>query len=378
VSAGDQRLGFDVNDYLQYTRDAYRFIIGGAVEMQLAGAGLNVLNGLVVGDTWTTPANDDAIITGGLSVGHTGNPGADEVQVGDAAFKLDYVDTNTVELCFQGADNYLRVNRFRNDDTNGSFELYQKQRGSFGVERRFKITPYRVNGGSPYRGVSFEAGASGQGVALAVGWDIDDPVSPLRHHFNKHKGVIYVGSSRGPVIYHQDSGSTQGSGLFFRNEQFGAAYPHAASVRCSWGRTGNLLTWVDYDASRGSTIWHRENRYIWALGYGSANMELAIHSLFGATPSMGSAYAGLYTEHVGSTAELFAMDEEENSTQISPHDPYTGEWYLNSFSRKRGVTIKVWLERLVAAVEELTGKTFMEVLPGNQIRVATPPPTNSQ
>ena len=40
---------------------------------------------------------------------------------------------------------------------------------------------------------------------------------------------------------------------------------------------------------------------------------------------MATGTAGLYATDVGGTVELFAVDENSISTQISPHDPETGE-----------------------------------------------------
>ena len=46
-------------------------------------------------------------------------------------------------------------------------------------------------------------------------------------------------------------------------------------------------------------------------------------------------------------------------TKISPHDPETGEWIYYSKNIKTGKTVRVNMEKLVKAVERLTGETFM-------------------
>jgi len=56
---------------------------------------------------------------------------------------------------------------------------------------------------------------------------------------------------------------------------------------------------------------------------------------------------------------LFAQDGASNVTQISPHDPVTGEWVFYSKNVKTGRVVKVDMERIVKAVEKLTGETFM-------------------
>ena len=60
-----------------------------------------------------------------------------------------------------------------------------------------------------------------------------------------------------------------------------------------------------------------------------------------------------------SGGELFAQDGASNVTQISPHDPVTGEWIFYSKNVKTGKVVKVNMEKLVKAVEKLTGDKFM-------------------
>lgn len=70
--------------------------------------------------------------------------------------------------------------------------------------------------------------------------------------------------------------------------------------------------------------------------------------------------AGIYAKDVSGTVEMFAIDEANNATQISPHDPLTGEWVYYSKNLKTGVVKKVNMERLIKAIEGLTGETFLE------------------
>lgn len=60
-----------------------------------------------------------------------------------------------------------------------------------------------------------------------------------------------------------------------------------------------------------------------------------------------------------SGGELFAQDGANNVTQISPHDPETGEWIYYSTNTKTGVVKKVNMEKLIKAVEKFTGESFM-------------------
>lgn len=74
----------------------------------------------------------------------------------------------------------------------------------------------------------------------------------------------------------------------------------------------------------------------------------------------GTDSAGIYAKSVAGNTELFAIDEAGNTTQLSPHDPETGEWIFWSRNTKTGEVKRINIERLVRAMEELTGKEFIE------------------
>jgi len=57
--------------------------------------------------------------------------------------------------------------------------------------------------------------------------------------------------------------------------------------------------------------------------------------------------------------ELFAKDGAGNVTQISPHDPETGEWIYYSKNVKTGRVVRVNMEQLVKDMEKLTGKKYL-------------------
>lgn len=60
-----------------------------------------------------------------------------------------------------------------------------------------------------------------------------------------------------------------------------------------------------------------------------------------------------------SAGELFVQDSGSNVTQISPHDPETGEWVFYSKNIKTGKVVRINMDKLVKAVERLTGEKFM-------------------
>jgi len=60
-----------------------------------------------------------------------------------------------------------------------------------------------------------------------------------------------------------------------------------------------------------------------------------------------------------SGGEIYVKDGLSNVTQISPHDPETGEWRFYSKNVRTGRVVEINMEKLVKAVEKLTGETFM-------------------
>lgn len=65
--------------------------------------------------------------------------------------------------------------------------------------------------------------------------------------------------------------------------------------------------------------------------------------------------------------DLYVKDAANNVTLLGPHDPETGEWIFYSKNIKTGRVVRVEMEKLVKAVEKLTGEKFMveTLLEGN-------------
>lgn len=80
----------------------------------------------------------------------------------------------------------------------------------------------------------------------------------------------------------------------------------------------------------------------------------------GGDPTMSSGIAGIYAKDVSGTLEMFAIGDDNTQNQISAHDPLTQEWIHHSYSPKRGRKLVVRMERVIRALEKLTGETFME------------------
>ncbi len=65
--------------------------------------------------------------------------------------------------------------------------------------------------------------------------------------------------------------------------------------------------------------------------------------------------SGLYSDH----GALIALDAAGNATQLTTHDRETGEWIFYSKNITTGRVVRVDMERMVRAIEELTGENFM-------------------
>jgi len=95
------------------TLNSFNHRINNITEMTLRSTGLNITNGLVVGNTSTAPTDDDVIVLGGMTVGHVANPVAGSVSVGDGDFFM-FLSGSTATL---GVDsgNSMRFDRTANN-----------------------------------------------------------------------------------------------------------------------------------------------------------------------------------------------------------------------------------------------------------------------
>ena len=85
----------------------------------------------------------------------------------------------------------------------------------------------------------------------------------------------------------------------------------------------------------------------------------------GSNPTSPSAgYSRIYAKDVAGISELFVYDGAGNETQISPHDPQTGEWVFFSRNVKTGRVVKIHMEELIfdlaKEMSKKTGKRYIE------------------
>jgi len=75
-------------------------------------------------------------------------------------------------------------------------------------------------------------------------------------------------------------------------------------------------------------------------------------------PTMGSNTAGIFAKDVAGTVELFAIDEANNATQLSAHDPKTGKYYYSSVNSKTGREVTVDMEGFIKDYDKRFGTSF--------------------
>lgn len=84
----------------------------------------------------------------------------------------------------------------------------------------------------------------------------------------------------------------------------------------------------------------------------------ALH-IFNGTAPVGTLANGVSI--YSASGECYIMDAAGNATLSSPHDPETGEWIFYSRNTVTGREVRVNMEQMVAAIEQITGQKFMEV-----------------
>jgi|GEM_PF-4059123 len=86
----------------------------------------------------------------------------------------------------------------------------------------------------------------------------------------------------------------------------------------------------------------------------SATSTVAI--INGTSPATGTPNQSyIYAKDVAASSEMFVMDEAGNQTQISPHDPKTGEWIYYSHNKKTGRILRVDMEKMMFALSRIPG-----------------------
>ncbi|MCK5602316.1 hypothetical protein KAR91_10615 [Candidatus Pacearchaeota archaeon] len=75
-------------------------------------------------------------------------------------------------------------------------------------------------------------------------------------------------------------------------------------------------------------------------------------------PTTPATTAGFFAKDVSASLEMFAVDEADNVTQLSPHNPETGEWYYTSRNTRTKREVIVDLEGFFKHYDDVNGTSF--------------------
>ena len=159
-----------------------------------------------------------------------------------------------------------------------------------------------------------------------------------------------------PFRFYQDSTDdmTDQDGSLLNIEQDGTG-DAAVQFELSGGQTYSIGidnsdsdNWELYDVTRGAEVLTVDT---------SGNLTLAEvvritadGGLFmdnqGSNPGVLANKAALFSKDVSTVAEMFVMDEGGTATQISPHNPATGEWWFHEYDAVSDITRVFHIERL--------------------------------
>lgn len=174
-------------------------------------------------------------------------------------------------------------------------------------------------------------------------------------------GNVGIGPSLNPTIllHAEDSRGSLPVGYFNNTSSSGSV------LKLTTTSTSEYNYLIDADSNNGSTdcllVLGNANVCIGTDNYG-ADAAGVLSIANGTAPTDGYAdLSMLYAKDNGGSSEMWVMDEAGNDTQISPHDPETGDWIFYSKNVKTGRVVRVNMEKLVAKIEEVTGENFMDV-----------------
>jgi len=143
------------------------------------------------------------------------------------------------------------------------------------------------------------------------------------------------------------------------------SYSGNPEVNFNTQTTANPNNWAVYKDEVSGDLRFYNNGDKVALRYGSGGIGGSVMAKGGTSdPDFNINYAGIFARMESSgwidIAQLFAMDGQGNTSQLSPHDPETGEWIFYSKNVKTGRVVRVNMEKLVHLVEKLSGEKLLE------------------
>jgi hypothetical protein len=226
-------------------------------------------------------------------------------------------------------------------DGAGDLVDYPYQAGYFnGSDFTIECWTYMISGGDTYQDLINAQGTSGN-----TGWAI---------------GRYDSSGASDPRIYGSVS-SGSWSAITSGTLNFNTWY-HVALVR----HQGTNTLYIDGSAIGSTTDNLTEVMTACRLGTASAAAGGAAREWKGNVDELRISNVARYTANFtapttafGASAELYAMDEAGNQTQISPHNE-KGEWEYYSRNIKTGRSVRINMEEVVRDLGGLTGKNYIK------------------
>jgi hypothetical protein len=165
------------------------------------------------------------------------------------------------------------------------------------------------------------------------------------------------GGNQGGKITVLKSGSGYGYGIVFEPNTVGSGSKNFVFDTNSQAATVNIVD--DHTATGAvvdSSLFVEQGVHIG----GGLLVDQAVAFSPASDPATVTDQAHVYGKDVTSSAEVFVQDEAGNATQISPHDPVSGEWYYYSVNKKTGRIVRVDLERFFQYFDEKFGTDFFQ------------------
>ncbi|MDP8235530.1 MAG: VCBS repeat-containing protein [Candidatus Erginobacter occultus] len=169
-------------------------------------------------------------------------------------------------------------------------------------------------------------------------------------------GNVGIGTDD-PAALLEVTGDVSTAGLFKSTRDNGTGLKGICNSGINaWGVSGESLT--GYAGNFHGKFYISGNTGIgvydpgWKLVVAGAVM---LQELASPPPPFQSGHAGIYA----ASGDLYGIDSGGNASILTPHDNETGEWIFYSKNLKTGRVVRVDMERMVRAIEELTGETFL-------------------
>ena len=278
-----------------------------------------------------TPNNGGTLLVSGT----TTDIGARVISVGTMVAASKQENAEFIALsAITGNSTFIQAGR----SGSGSFLPIKFLVGSGGSTRMTIDTNGFVGVGSQTPGAQFHVRGS------TVQFDADSSQNG-RFRFGKITGI----TADTEAFLHMDNGNNLG---FFLRSDGNTPFMGA------WD--GGSLNFRGFDIANNGTL--SSQATLFQVDFGNTRAVISGAMIFRdnvSDPTTGSNTAAVYAKDVAGTVEMFVRDEASNVTQISPHNKQ-GDWVFFSKNIRTGRVRQINMDKLVSAVEKLTGEKFSQ------------------